>query len=93
MMTKRKHRKPNERPMAGSLLRAWRSEMGLAERDAAARLGMSRGGLRNAEADGAPLYIALACAALITGLDPYGLPNYYKEKHPAYKEGSIRTAK
>lgn len=68
-----KHRKPNDRPMAGPLLRAWRSEMGLSERDASRRLGMSRGGLRNAEADGAPLYLAYACAALINGINPYGL--------------------
>jgi transcriptional regulator with XRE-family HTH domain len=58
--------------MPAAALRAWRTEMGLAERDAAERLGMSRGGLRNAEADGAPLYIALACAALKANLMPYG---------------------
>lgn len=73
MMTKRKHRKPNDRPMAGPLLRAWRSEMGLSERDASKRLGMSRGGLRNAEADGGPLYLAYACAALINNIEPYGI--------------------
>lgn len=68
-----KKRRGHDRPMPGEALRAWRTEMGLAERDAAARLGMSRGGLRNAEADGAPLYIALACAALIADLKPYGV--------------------
>jgi hypothetical protein len=47
--------------------------MGLSECDAAARLGMSRGGLRNAEALGAPLYIALACVAVIRKLEPYGV--------------------
>lgn len=70
---KRRGRSPNTRPMPASALRAWRTEMGLAERDAAIRLGMSRGGLRNAELDGAPLYIALACAALKDGLTPYGM--------------------
>jgi transcriptional regulator with XRE-family HTH domain len=59
--------------MPGATLRAWRAEMGLSECDAAARLGMSRGGLRNAEALGAPLYIALACAAVIRKLEPYGV--------------------
>lgn len=59
--------------MPAAALRAWRTEMGLAERDAAIRLGMSRGGLRNAEEDGAPLYIALAAAALMAGLRPYGM--------------------
>lgn len=68
-----KPRASNTRPMPGEALRTWRTEMGLAERDAAARLGMSRGGLRNAEAEGAPLYIALACAALINNLKPYGI--------------------
>ena len=66
-------RRPNDRPMAGALLRAWRVENGLAERDAALALGMSRGGLRNFESRGAPLYVAYACAAKMAGLEPYGI--------------------
>lgn len=72
-MSKRKRRKPNDRPFAGPLMRAWRSEMGWSERDASKHLGMSRGGLRNAEAEGGPLYLAYACAALINNIKPYGL--------------------
>lgn len=87
-MTKRKRRKPNDRPMAGQLLGAWRAEMGLSERDAARRLGMSRGGLRNAEADGAPLYIAYACAALINDIEPYGIDD--REFGPQLAEGMKR---
>jgi len=60
------------RPMKAGEFAAWRNEMGLSERDAAARLGMSRGFLRASEQDGAPLYVALACAALLAGLKPYG---------------------
>jgi hypothetical protein len=59
------------RPMSAKAMRAWRIDMGLSERDASQRLGMSRGGLQIAERKGAPLYIALACAALIMDIPPY----------------------
>jgi hypothetical protein len=35
------------------------------------RLGMSRQALRNCEEEGAGLYIALACTALLKALPPY----------------------
>jgi len=52
--------------------------MGLNEREACDLLGMSRGFLRNCERDGAPLYIALACAAAFVGLPPYKFPYHYR---------------
>jgi hypothetical protein len=63
--TKRGNKGEVKRPMSGETFQAWRTSMGLsAERDAAKALGMSRGFLRSCDRDGAPLYVALACAAL-----------------------------
>lgn len=45
--------------------------MGLNKVKAAAALGLSRNTLQRYEIEGAPLYIALACAALICGLAPW----------------------
>jgi transcriptional regulator with XRE-family HTH domain len=61
---------PRARPMSAAAFRAWRQQMGWSERDAAERLGMSRSGVRIAEARGAPLYVGLACAALAAELEP-----------------------
>ena len=86
------------RPMSARDFKAWRREVGklypdmtgedglMYERDAAELLGISRGGLRNAEIDGAQKYIALACAAILAGLKPYGEMRYtYKRKQTKRK--------
>lgn len=68
--TKRGTKGDGKRPMSGEAFQAWRTSMGLsAERDAAKALGMSRGFLRSCDRDGAPLYVALACAALTLPAD------------------------
>lgn len=57
-------------------LHAWRERMSLNSRDAAEALGCSRGALLGWEAGRVPVpkYIALACAALALGIDPYKMP-------------------
>ena len=74
-MSKRRKKKVHDRRhvMPGAALMAWRTDMGWSERDAAKRLGLSRQGMRNCEANGAPLYIAYTCAAIMKGLEPYGM--------------------
>lgn len=74
------------RPMSRLDFKSWRREVGklypeltgedglMYERDAAELLGYSRGALRAAEKHGAPKYIALACAAVLAGLEPYKRP-------------------
>ena len=59
-----------DRPMSAAAFRAWRANAALSERNACAVLGISRGALRRCEVEGAPLYIGLACAALVTHLPP-----------------------
>ena len=71
------------RPMSAEDFRDWRRRVGrlypdktgedglMYERDAAELLGLSRGALRNCERRGAPLYIALACTAVLADLRPY----------------------
>lgn len=54
----------------GSLI-AWREQMNLNSRDAATILGASRHALLGWEKNGAPLYIAYACAAILAELKPY----------------------
>jgi hypothetical protein len=61
------------KPMTGATLQRWRKKRKLSERGACLVLGLSRGALRNFEAAGAPLYIALACAALDANLSPVGV--------------------
>lgn len=83
------------RPMSPEDLKDWRRKVGklypdktgedglMFERDAAELLGISRGGLRNAEVNGAQRYIALACAAILAGLEPY--PKKRKRKRAKAK--------
>jgi hypothetical protein len=68
--------------MPADSLRKWRFEMGqklrldsepLSEREACELLGISRQGYRNNEINGASLAIALACAALLADVKPYGI--------------------
>jgi DNA-binding XRE family transcriptional regulator len=60
-----------ERPIPAKAIRKWRRNMGLSQRDAAKALGMSRTALIGYEREGAPLYVALACSALFSDLEPY----------------------
>ena len=81
MTNKRKSRakdRRQNRTIPASAMKAWRAEMGLSERDAADRLGMSRTFLNNCEDTGAPLYVGLAMAALAAGLEPYSPSNNAK---------------
>ncbi len=65
--------------MPGGALRSWRGQMAdilgleteISYRHAAQLLGMSPQGYLNCEKNGAPLYIAYACAALLAGIDPF----------------------
>lgn len=68
------NRKNNRRPMPPEALRSWRRKMGaLSQVRAAAMLGMSKVALVRAEREGAPLYIAYACAALAKQIGPWGI--------------------
>jgi hypothetical protein len=61
-----------DRPMTPEVWRAFRVQMGVtAERDVAKLLGISRNYVRSCDQYGAPIYIALACAAIKAGLTPY----------------------
>ena len=60
----------------GAQLRAWRERMGFTTRTASETIGCSRAALGAWERDERPTprYIALACAALALGIDPFGTP-------------------
>jgi len=70
-MKKKNHHRA--RPMPAEALREWREKMQLTQTNAAALLGMSKVALSRAEHNGAPLYIAYACAALADGSKPWGI--------------------
>jgi len=58
--------------MTAKEIAAWRKKLGLVQREAAARLGISRRSYQGYEAGAKiPKAIALACAALAHGLDNY----------------------
>jgi len=59
-----------ERPMSAAAFRAWRESHGMSERAASDALGLSRGALRTYERSGAPLFMALACAAYSQKIEP-----------------------
>lgn len=61
------------RPMSAAAFRKWCKRMNLSKRQAAAALGVSYGAFLRCQQDGAPLHIALACAALLSNLGPYGI--------------------
>ncbi len=53
----------------------WRTRLGLIRSQAAEALGLGRNQpQRYEEGQPIPLYIALACAAIVGGLAPYGSP-------------------
>jgi hypothetical protein len=57
--------------MTPAAFNAWLSHMGLNDTEIARRLGCTRNSVASWRAHGAPLYIALACAALSNGLKPW----------------------
>ncbi len=57
--------------MTGADLIRWRAVMGLNKVEGAKALGLSRNTLQRYEVEGAPRYIALACAALVRGIAPW----------------------
>lgn len=57
--------------MTAESFREWRYKRGLSERRAAELLGVSRGFIKSCEESGAPLYIALAVAAVEASLEPH----------------------
>lgn len=61
--------------MSASDFATWMDRMGFKSNDTAAEaLGVgSRNTIAKYRKDGAPLYIALACAALINNIPPYGI--------------------
>lgn len=70
---------PVGRPMSADQLRKWRDEMSLSQRDAAEALGWARNALGNSErSEGAPKYIALACASLFLEIPPFGTREWDK---------------
>ena len=58
------------RVMSAKAVRVWRETHGMSGRAAAEALGYSRNALRVCEEHGAPLHIALACAAISAGIKP-----------------------
>ena len=54
---------------------AWRESLGLSRAEAARRLGLHANSMTNYEHERTdiPLYIALACAALSAGLQPWSI--------------------
>jgi hypothetical protein len=52
----------------------WLDQMGYSDREAERRLGVTRKTIGGYRQKGAPLAIALACAALSNGLSPYPAP-------------------
>lgn len=52
-------------------LRVWQSQMGYTYDTAAAALGVSRATYARYLQGGAPLVVALACAALVAGIKPF----------------------
>jgi hypothetical protein len=50
---------------------AWLLKSKLSDRAAARELGCSRNSIVQWRANGAPRYVALACAAILAGLEPY----------------------
>ena len=59
--------------MTGKAFCAWLEQMKLSDRTAVVALGLgSRNTIAKYKVEGAPLYIALACAALARGLPPFG---------------------
>lgn len=57
--------------------RQWRKSLGLTQEQGASVLGMARRQIQKYEVGDAeiPLVVALACAALSAGLDPYPTPS------------------
>ena len=72
-MARNQKRTRFDRSMPPGAIGEWLDKMGISQRDAVALLGISRSGLRNYDDRGAPLYIALACAALLNDIKPYGI--------------------
>lgn len=58
--------------MTGEQFTAWMKMMGFRKGDAAASLGIGRNTVPAYMKDGAPRYIALACAAISMGLPEWG---------------------
>lgn len=50
---------------------AWQDGMGLSGLEAARRLGLAKNSVVRYRAEGAPVTVALACAALAAGLGPW----------------------
>ncbi len=50
---------------------AWLDERGISGREAARQLGVSNDTITRYKRNGAPLHIALACAAICQGLPPW----------------------
>jgi hypothetical protein len=73
----------------GEDVREWRRHVGLSERDAGERMGMSRGFLRSCEALGAPLYIGLAMAACANKLQPFSAREYEEKQRIALEQEHI----
>lgn len=57
--------------MTGADFKAWLFQMGISQYRAAKLLGASRGAITSWLSRGAPLYVGLACAALLAGLEPF----------------------
>jgi len=50
---------------------AWQAHMGFNDSETSRRLGITRKTIAKYKTDGAPLHVALACAALAFGLPPW----------------------
>lgn len=57
--------------MSGEDFSAWIEHMGYSGREAARQLGLANDSVVKYKREGAPLHVALACAALAFGLPPW----------------------
>jgi hypothetical protein len=79
--------------MSGDTWRAWLKRTGMKAYIAAEALGISNNSPSNYKAEGAPRTVALACAAIAAGLDPWSEEN--AEEYEAVKVilGIVRKQK
>ncbi len=63
--------------MTADEFNAWKKNAGLSGLEAARRLGISKNTVTRYSREGAPKNIALACAALASGLTPWALPKVH----------------